>query len=120
MSAAGATRRAVALFAAVSKTAIVKPTSASPARIAGSSGRRSLSSGSITSLFGVFAAFRRSPQLTSDACGSRSSATTRSPAPAAATASEAANVVLPTPPFCDRKAMLRIEAPVEPFLTGVE
>ena len=120
MSAASATRRAVALFAAVSKTAIVKPTSASPARNAWSSGRRSLSSGSIASLFGVFAAFRRSPQLTSDACVSRSSATSRSPAPAAATASEAANVVLPTPPFCDRKAMLRIEAPVESFLTRVE
>ena len=69
MSAAGATRRALALFAAVSKTAIVKPASASPSRMAWSSGRRSPSNGSITSLFGVLAAFRRSPQLTSDACG---------------------------------------------------
>src|SRR6202035_1367124 len=48
------------------------------------------------------------PQRTSEACGSRSSAITLSPAAAAATASDAASVVFPAPPFCVSNATVRI------------
>ena len=59
-------------------------------------------------LCGALAHRRRWPQRAKDPCGSKSSAMTRSPALAAATAREAASVVFPAPPFCVTNAIVRI------------
>ena len=68
MSAASVTKRAAVLSEpAVSKIASVNPTPASPSSMACKCGRRSLSSGSITTLFGAFVASLYLPQRNNEA-----------------------------------------------------
>jgi hypothetical protein len=62
-----------------------------------------------TASTGKWGSCRLDPHRTADFWGSRSRIKTRSPASWAATARLAASVVLPQPPFCETKAMIRMD-----------